>query len=305
MTISSSSARSSSWYTASLTRGGRASSRASRSSVITCCIDSLITSCGCGFRQRFLSRQLLVARMGGPQALHAIRHSLFQRRDQAPPHRAECEMPHEQRPRGGMFKATITQGRHHCSLVFADLAINWSRIASFPQERESEVEQRSGEISIIGMNHERDLVRVRPVSVADLHPPTQAHAQVVDKSFFARRKQRKLPAARLSNSQAGIFVAVNVFRNLHHARRAGTVQPQQSPLVMAMPAAQFQRWRRCVGGSPRQPEGQLAGVALKTTAQKQFQSSGLLIHFGEDALYPVHDSGVDSIFQKLQQHFII
>jgi hypothetical protein len=45
--------------------------------------------------------------MGRPQTLHAIRHSLFQRGDEAPLHCAERQVPHKQRPRCDVFKAIV------------------------------------------------------------------------------------------------------------------------------------------------------------------------------------------------------
>src|SRR5262249_50280006 len=126
-----------------------------------------------------------------------------------------------------------------------------------------EAEQRSGEISIFRMNHERDLMRMGSTSSPDLNPSTQAHAQVIYKPFFARWQQRKLPATRLSHPQAGIFVAIDVFSNLHHARSARAVEAQQAPLVVPVPAPQGKIGCRDGGRSLWQPKRQLAGVTLK------------------------------------------
>src|SRR5438128_1427772 len=139
ITISSSSLRFSSRLTASWMPGGSVASRASRSSVIACCIGSFIlplfrpVACPPGrtaatlvasFAQPVGNVASLLARIDRPQALHAVDHSLLQCGDSALTHNQQGYVAHKQGLDRGLLKSTVAQSSDYKSFVLPHLAID-------------------------------------------------------------------------------------------------------------------------------------------------------------------------------------
>src|SRR5690242_20048025 len=317
-TISRRSPRSCIWAMASRTRGGSTASRASRSSVIVCCIVCLFT-----FTQ---------ACRGCPYPLDAIQNPWFHGGNLALPQRAHQQVAHEQRVGGALLETAGAQGADDMPLVLADQAEHGQRRFA-GEHAQGGAQQRAWDAWLVRMRHQPELMRLGTAPEAQSHPTAEPHATVIDVRDAMRLDERQIPGAAAARARLHELVAGQPLRHLHALGSAGVVEPQQAPGVVAVPGAQRDggagtsavgagaralRIRRIGGGEGiesregvqavrggGQPVGQLAGVALEAELAEDLELGALIFDTREDAMHSPHDGGIQGILHHLQQRLVL
>src|SRR5690348_1077845 len=312
-TISRRSPRSCIWAMASRTRGGSTASRASRSSVIVCCIVCLFTfTQACG---------------GCPYPFDAIQNPWFHGGNLALPQRAHQQMAHEQGVGGALLETAGAQGINDMPLVLADQAEYGPRRFA-GEHAQGGAQQRVGDAWLVGMRHQPELMWLGTAPEAQSHPAAEPHAAIVDVGDAVRLDERQIPRTAAARARLHELVAGQPLRHLHTLGGAGVVEPQQAPGVVTVPGAQRYggvsaccaagigaralRIRRIGGGEGvqtvrggGQPVGQLAGVALEAELAEDFELGALVLDTREDTMHPAHDGGVQGVLHEFQQRLIL